>query len=309
MFKQQESHDWGIDEEILKRLWLSCEKISKIITSMNCDRYKDYVSDIIDKKKEKLIIQSVKENPESIKAYYMPIINNNTLIIEKYEALARLEIEWKTYEPSEFIDIISKNNLDNILANKILNDCISKLKDNPTINISLNLNCNNINDVSFLTRLFKLVKNKEIKKWALTVELLETISKWKLHDEKLKKLIKNLKNNWIYVSLDDLWSVNSDINRFIELKDVDLIKIDWWLVKWLSEENIKWETNESKIKRIEKTDKIITFIVQIANWQWQKVIAEYVSNEQIFEKIKKLWVDYSQWYYIWKPKKRLILES
>jgi len=45
---------------------------------MNCDRYKDYISDIINKKDEELIVKSIRENPESIKSYYMPILNNKT---------------------------------------------------------------------------------------------------------------------------------------------------------------------------------------------------------------------------------------
>lgn len=303
------SHKLGniwINEEILKRLSFSYEDLSRIITTMSCNKYKDYVSEIIDKDKENLIIQTIKKNPDSIKTYYMPIINNKTWVIEKYESLARLEIEWQIYNPNKFLDIISKNNLDNILTNKVLDNCISKIQNNPWINISININCNNIDNEQLLNRINNLVKNNEIEKWTLSIELLETIWTWKEHNIKLKKIIKDLQKNWIYVLLDDLWSVNSDLKRMIDLQNINIIKIDWWLTQWLSEINLPLEDNKSKEKRIKKACEIITFIVQIAEYQWQKVVAEYVSNKQIFEEIKRLWVNYSQWHYIWKAESDII---
>jgi EAL domain-containing protein (putative c-di-GMP-specific phosphodiesterase class I) len=155
----------------------------------------------------------------------------------------------------------------------------------------------------------KLIDNN-IWKNRLNVELLESISNIN-NNLDLEQIVEIFNSFWVNVFIDDLWTWNSNINRLLNVKNIHSVKIDWWIIQWLSENNLEWESNENKLKRIEKAKEIITLIVQIAENQdpKQKVIAEYVSNKYIFETVKKLWVHYSQWYYIWKASKNLFLKN
>jgi EAL domain-containing protein (putative c-di-GMP-specific phosphodiesterase class I) len=138
-----------------------------------------------------------------------------------------------------------------------------------------------------------LIKIKNIDSSRVWIEILETIEcEWWF----LKNKIDKLKKYWFNISIDDAWVGYSNLNRIIDLDNVDIIKIDWEIVKNLVHEN-------KEIVRVSKT--VIKFIVRISHKRWQKVIAEYVENEEIYNIVKDLWVDFSQWYYFSKAKEKI----
>jgi EAL domain-containing protein (putative c-di-GMP-specific phosphodiesterase class I) len=89
------------------------------------------------------------------------------------------------------------------------------------------------------------------------------------------------------IAIDDFGTGYSNFEYLMRLEP-DFIKIDGSITKGILED---------------KNSQIITsIIVEFAKKIDIKVIAEYVENKEIFEKIKELGVDKSQGYYFSEPK-------
>lgn len=59
---------------------------------------------------------------------------------------------------------------------------------------------------------------------------------------------------------------------------------------------------DSEIKKFASaTKKMLSWIVDASHDSWVKVIAEFVESEKIKLICEILWIDWLQWYYIWKP--------
>lgn len=286
---------------------LSCKQLKKTITTLECKYIKQKIERIQANPKQIQIINTINTNPDSILDYYMPILNNNTWLIEKYEALVRLNLWWKIIYPFDFLSLIENTPLELKVSELMLEKAINKLIQNHWIKISLNLTWNDLANDSYINKMKYLLQKNKIKKWRLNVELLETVSNTN-NGKSLEEIIKIFNSFWVNVYIDDMWTWNSNINRLLHVKNIHMVKIDWWIIQWLSNKNFEWETDEKKEERIQKAKEIITLIVQIAENQEpkQKVVAEYVSNENIFNEVKKLWIHYSQWFYIWEASKDLI---
>jgi len=118
----------------------------------------------------------------------------------------------------------------------------------------------------------------------ITFEILETNEI--LNYTKVSNFIKKIKAFNCSVAIDDFGSGYSNFEQVLKL-DIDYIKIDGSLIK-----NI--DTN--------KENEIVTkTIISFAKELGVKTIAEFVSNEAIFDKVKMLGIDYAQGYYIGKP--------
>ena len=50
-------------------------------------------------------------------------------------------------------------------------------------------------------------------------------------------------------------------------------------------------------------------IIDFAKRQGFKTIAEFVSNKEIFDRVKELGIDYAQGYYISEPKSDILIEA
>jgi len=88
------------------------------------------------------------------------------------------------------------------------------------------------------------------------------------------------------VAIDDFGSGYSNFEQLLKL-DIDYIKIDGSLIKDIT------TNRENEI--VTKT------IVSFAKELGIKTIAEFVSTEDTFNKVKSLGIDYAQGYYIGKP--------
>jgi len=98
--------------------------------------------------------------------------------------------------------------------------------------------------------------------------------------------IDKIKQLGCKIAMDDF---GKGLTSFSYLKNIpyDYIKIDGQFIKGLNEDKI----NEAIIKPI-------VYIAKVMN---KKTIAENIENEQIFEQIKALGVDYFQGNYFSKP--------
>ena len=210
---------------------------------------------------------------------FQPIVDKNKNIV-KYEALMRLKDKDKLIPPF-FLDIALKNNQYYDLS-KIMITKTMEFMNKKQIPLSFNISYLDLVD----NEMFEFLK-KEVSKLKhpklLTFEILETE---KIDYTKINKKILYFKNLGINLAIDDFGSGYSNYKYILELHS-DFLKIDGSLIKNILEDKNSFYVVES--------------IVNFAKKMNIKTVAEFVENEEIFNLLKKIGVDYFQGYYFSKP--------
>ncbi len=242
-------------------------------------------------RQEKRYLQNLQINKDIKKAllddrivpFFQPILNIKTDQIEKFESLIRIQNEDNSYQrPAEFLELSKQSKLYPELTKAMVTGSLKRLEflQQPiTINISID-DITNTKVANFILR--KLQRHPFTH--LITFEILETNEI--LNYTKVANFIKKIKALNCSVAIDDFGSGYSNFEQLLKL-DIDYIKIDGSLIK-----NI--DTN--------KENEIVTkTIISFAKELGVKTIAEFVSSEAIFDKVKHLGIDYAQGYYIGKP--------
>lgn len=233
-------------------------------------------------------IRMVKQalDTSNIVSYFQPIIDNKTKEIFKYESLVRLINEDnEIISPHYFLDISKKGTYYTKITERVIESSF-KVLNYIKHNISINISIIDIENEDIRNKLIELVSNP-LYKGRVTFELLED------EDSKdfktVKKFISYVKEvGDVKIAIDDFGSGYSNFERLLDYKP-DILKIDGTLIK-----NI--ETNTFNRNLVET-------IVSFAKKQKIKTIAEFVENENIYNILKDIGIDYSQGYYFGKPQR------
>jgi diguanylate cyclase (GGDEF)-like protein len=222
-------------------------------------------------------------NDDRIVPFFQPILNIKTNEVEKFESLMRIQNRDNTHQsPIEFLEIAKKSKLYPQLTKAMINASLKRLellRQPTTLNIAIEDILNPKVSAFILRKLEKFPYSN-----LLTFEILETegVENYK----KVASFIKKLKTYGCTIAIDDFGSGYSNFEQILKL-DIDYIKIDGSLIK-----NIL-TNRENEI--------VIKTIINFAQELGVKTIAEFVSSEAIFDKVKSLGIDYAQGYYIGKP--------
>jgi PAS domain S-box-containing protein len=213
---------------------------------------------------------------------FQPIVDNKNGKIVKYETLMRIKQGNVLVPPDEFIEIAKKAAYYSELTKIMLTKSFKKLRQNQ--NVSVNISEIDIARKNVREYIYDLLeKNKNIAH-RITFELLEDEDSSK--NEELEKFIKEIKKFGVKIAIDDFGSGYSNFYRLKKYKP-DYLKIDGTLIKDIHKDKFSYS--------------IVKSIVEFAKQNNIKTIAEYVENEEIFNKIKEIGVDYSQGFYFGKP--------
>ncbi len=217
-------------------------------------------------------------------SYFQPIINNKTKEIEKYESLVRLvDKNSKVISPYFFLETAKKAKYYAQITSIVLENSFEALQ-NTDMDISINLSVLDIEKHSTREKIFELLKLNYENTHRVIFELLEDEN---TKDFKLiKSFIADVKKMGIKIAIDDFGAGYSNFERLLDYQP-DILKIDGSLIK-----NI--ESNSYSLNVVET-------IVAFAKKQNIKIVAEFVENENIFNILNNLGVDYSQGYYFGKP--------
>lgn len=244
------------------------------------------IKEQIEAKKNMEVIKMVKIALENynIISYFQPIINNKTRVVEKYESLVRLVDEnGNILSPHAFLDISKKGNYYNKITHRVLENSFKILKQIST-KISINLSSLDIEKEETRNILFELLEEHKEDRHRVIFELLEDESVKDFNV--IKNFIKKVKSMGVMIAIDDFGAGYSNFERLLEFSP-DILKIDGKLVKNIANDVYSKNIVET-IVSFTKKQKIIT-------------IAEFVENEQIYNILSELGVDYSQGYYFGKP--------
>ncbi len=282
----------GISFEEVSKALLSADmalKLSKIeqkpyvVYSQANSLNKQYENNILWAGKLKLAIEENRVVP-----FFQPIVCNNDLAFVKYEALVRIvEQDGKVVSPFFFLNIAKQTKQYLKLTQIMIEKSFEVFKEN-NFEFSINLTMEDIASPQLGAFLFtKLDENPQIAK-RVVLELVESES---IKDyEGVIAFISMAKAKGCKIAIDDFGSGYSNFEYLIKLQ-ADFIKIDGSLIK-----NI----NIQKASFV-----VVSTIVSFAKQMGIKTIAEFVENEEIFQTMQKLGIDYSQGYYFQEPQRAI----
>lgn len=215
--------------------------------------------------------------------FYQKIIDNNTLEVFKYEALGRIKFKDKILNPDIFMPAVKNLKLEDKFTREILKKVFSDVHELKKIQAaSINININDItnkNTIELIRTLLKIYGGENI-----TFEIIETIG---VEDYSIlldfTSMIKEYNSS---ISIDDFGSGHSGYEHLINL-EIDYLKIDGKFIK--------------NIKNNLKTQSLIKGLCNFSKEHNIKVIAEFVEDQDTFNLLKNLSVDFSQGYFFGKP--------
>jgi len=221
--------------------------------------------------------------------FYQPIVDKNKKII-KYESLVRIITDYgEVISPYYFLDVAKKTRFYSDITKIMVSKTIEKIKE-LGISISVNLSLEDIENKE--VRNFILNKINELEdKSLLILEIVET-EKMRNSEEDLE-FFATVKKLGVKIYIDDFGSGYSNFDYLFKLCP-DGVKIDGSLIKNI----LSNKTNQTIVKTI----------VSFAKETGIEIVAEFVENEEIFNYLKNLGVDYFQGYYFSPPREKIIYE-
>lgn len=257
-----------------------------IKNNRKCSSYNKNLSNLLKNKftKRKSFIEikkAIKEN--AVIPYYQKIIDNKTGEVFKYEALARIIYKNEVFTPDKFLDAVEYLKLEAEFTRQIVKKVFEDIYINKKINAaSINVSFKDIenrNTCALIEKYLKMYTGESV-----TFEIVETIGVDRY--EQLNQFVEILKKYDAKVSIDDFGSGHSGYEHLANI-DVDFIKIDGKFTK--------------QIKSNKKVLSLIAGMCEFGKKHNIKIIVEYVEDEETFELLKEIGVDYSQGYYFGKP--------
>lgn len=221
--------------------------------------------------------------------FFQPIIDTKTKKIYKYEALARVIDNGEIIAPFKFLDAAKKLGLINEITRAIVRKSCEYFSGR-NIGFSINITDRDLIDSQFINYLNEQTNKFNIKNELLTLEILENITLANDNENKIFSNIRKLKELGYKIAIDDFGSENSNFSRIIHLHS-DYLKIDGIFIK-----DIANDINKQNIT---------LSIIQLARNLGMKSIAEFVSDEQTYDILKKFGVDYVQGFHFGKPEKEI----
>lgn len=149
---------------------------------------------------------------------------------------------------------------------------------------SINLSGHSLNDETFLDFLFEALVRHEVPRQKLIFEITETTAVANLEDA--ADFINEMRGIGCRFSLDDFGAGQSSY-AYLKRLPVDFIKIDGAFVRNITEDDVDYA--------------LVKSITEMGHFLNKKIVAEFVSSEEILEVVKDIGVDYVQGFYLGKP--------
>lgn len=240
-------------------------------------------------------IQKIKSaiKNDSFELYYQEIaaINPQYPTPKTIEILIRLNDKGKIIAPDSFIPAAERYNMMPLIDEwvvlntfKFLNEYQQTIQQE--IRVAINLSGQSLTEDSVLNLVTsQLRKNKSLTKEHICFEITETAAIANM--SRATEFIAQMKQMGCRFSLDDF---GSGLSSFTYLKNmpIDNIKIDGAFIRDIVSDKI----NKTFVESIHNIGKMMGI----------KTTAEYVENEDIFNCVKEIGIDYAQGYHIARPK-------
>ena len=200
------------------------------------------------------------------------------------EVLLRMKDNDKIIPPDAFLPIAERYGKIRDIDLWVIKKSIEYLKSNKGFHININLSGVTLSDVNALKEIVETVELNPKEAKSICFEITETAVITNL--DRCISFIKDLQTLGCSFALDDF---GSGLSSFSYLKHlpVKYLKIDGSFIKDICSN----ETDKIVVSSIHQTAKALSI----------KTVAEYVSNEEIYNTVKNIGIDFVQGYNIGKP--------
>nr|WP_320115099.1 GGDEF domain-containing protein [uncultured Desulfuromonas sp.] len=215
--------------------------------------------------------------------YFQGIVDNRTGAICKYETLMRLQLpNGNIVTPFHFLAIAKKTRLYPELTRIMVRKAFAAFADS-TVPICFNISLEDIVNDQVVETLRQEVLHHKMG-GRITFEILESEG---IRDyETVAAFIREFKALGCQIAIDDFGSGYSNFEHLLNLQ-VDYLKIDGSLIQ-----NIVHDHNAQVL---------VQHIHHLATDLNMQTIAEFVSSQEIYDKLQELGITYSQGYHFHQP--------
>ena len=191
--------------------------------------------------------------------------------------------------PADFIKAAEEYSRMGSVDRWVIESVLVWMKENPDVlsrmgGFSINLSGHSLNDETFLDFIFEALVRYQVPRQKLIFEITETTAVANLEDA--ADFINEMKGIGCRFSLDDFGAGQSSY-AYLKRLPVDFIKIDGAFVRNISEDDVDYA--------------LVKSITEMGHFLNKKIVAEFVSSEEILEVVKDIGVDYVQGYYLGRP--------
>ncbi len=268
------------NEDLPKNAYLALKEAEKLKKSYKIYSEKEEHKErfLHNIKINKMIKEAIAD--QRIEPFFQPIFNLETNQIEKYESLMRIRREDNSFAtPGEFLDIAKTSKMYTELSRAMIKKCFEQLE-KVRYPITINIGIEDILEPRVSQFILRNLKRHKFGNY-ITFEIVESES---ISNEiKVKNFIKKIKGYGCTIAIDDFGSGFSNFGQLLSL-DADFIKIDGSLIK--------------DIMKNKDSEIMTRTIISMAKELNMKTVAEFVSSQAIFDKVKLMGVDYAQGYFI-----------
>lgn len=248
-------------------------------------RYDKISESVIDTTEEIHILQVLRDalSEERVIPYFQGIYDNDEKRFGLYESLMRIsDKDGKIYYPDKFLPVAKKYNLYELLS-VVMVKKVMKMFIASDVRVSINLNVRDLYDREMIKVIFgNLDKAKHPENFVFELVETEAVTDYCY----LKQFADRIHEKKARIAIDDFGSGFSNLLHILRI-DADYLKIDGEIIRMINDD-----------------EKIMQFVGFLSSWwreRHKQVIAEYVENAQIQEKIEKMGISFSQGYYFSKP--------
>lgn len=283
----------GIDSGSGKILFVNAKSASKESRYYGGDQITFFhqKSEYMQEQRESLYwIQVLKKafEEDRLLTFYQPIKNCSTQEVKHYEVLCRLQDEnGNLISAEKFIHSARLVGLITHITKNVVDKAFKMFTHNE-FHFSLNISMYDLHENYLLEFLKYKCEKYAIDPSRVYLEVVKDIvlSKTAMIDEQ----ILALKEFGFHIVIDNFGSDALIYNRILELK-AEYLKLDGELIR---------ELENNTIHTV-----IIKSLIAFAKKGGVKLIAEHVENEELYEKVKALGIDFMQGYAIAKPSLKL----
>ncbi len=248
-------------------------------------RFSYYDEDALLEKRHKANLEWVKKIAEAFHeglfaVHFQPIASVTTREVVKYEVLIRMYDKDRALmiSPAEFLGVLQNSGHEKELTKLIINQSFMSYE-KCQVDLSINMTRDDL-DEDMLDFLIAKSYKHNIPPKSIVVELVESEE---LLKENYMTIIQDIKRAGFKVAIDDFGTGYSNFAYLAQIKP-DYIKIDGSLIEHM---------DTSELDR-----QVVEGIYNFANNLGIEVIAEYVSNERLYEIVKDIGIEYVQGFHI-----------
>lgn len=220
----------------------------------------------------------------TLKSFLQPVVSAVTGDICWHESLLRVRDRDGEYKSiAEYIEIAKDTGLYSMLTKFMLDEAGIIIR-KTGLPVSVNISQIDIMNRSVMKKIDEITSDSFYKDGDLILEITENEDIENI--EHCLEFINNVKSRGVKLAIDDFGAGYSNISNLLRLSP-DIVKIDGSLVR-----------------RMEFDREAYTFIKGITEFcknAGQMVVAEFITNEELFKIAKEIGVDFCQGYYIGMP--------